>query len=52
VRVGTNVEYAAPLEFGTTRMAPRPFMRPAIVMSQDKVSDEVIAVLRVGNGGQ
>jgi len=28
-RVGTNVEYALYLEFGTRRMAPRPFLRPA-----------------------
>ncbi|BDP42923.1 hypothetical protein DAETH_28920 [Deinococcus aetherius] len=28
-RVGTNVEYAFWLEFGTRRIAPRPFMRPA-----------------------
>lgn len=28
-RVGTNVEYAIVLEFGSRRMAPRPFMRPA-----------------------
>lgn len=29
-RVGTNVEYAPYLEFGTRRMAARPFMRPAL----------------------
>lgn len=28
-RVGTNLEYALYLEFGTRRIAPRPFMRPA-----------------------
>lgn len=28
-RVGTNVEYAPLLEFGTRQMAARPFMRPA-----------------------
>lgn len=27
--VGTNVEYAMHLEFGTTRMEPRPFFGPA-----------------------
>lgn len=29
-RVGTNVEYAPYLEFGTSRMAARPFLRPAV----------------------
>ncbi len=29
-KVGTNVQYAPFLEFGTRRMAPRPFMRPAL----------------------
>jgi HK97 gp10 family phage protein len=29
VLVGTEVEYAPFLEYGTRRMAPRPFMRPA-----------------------
>jgi phage gpG-like protein len=28
--VGTNVEYASGLEFGTFRIAARPFMRPAL----------------------
>lgn len=28
-RVGTNVQYAPLLEFGTRTTAPRPFMRPA-----------------------
>lgn len=28
-RVGTNVEYAPYLEYGTRRMAARPFLRPA-----------------------
>lgn len=29
-RVGTNVPYARPLEFGTRKMAARPFLRPAL----------------------
>lgn len=28
--VGTNVNYAAHVEFGTTRQAPKPFLRPAL----------------------
>lgn len=37
--IGTNVEYALPLEFGTTRMAARPFMGPAL----DKHEEEIYA---------
>jgi phage gpG-like protein len=29
-RVGTNVVYAPLLEFGSRKVAPRPFMRPAL----------------------
>ena len=29
VRVGTNVEYGAALEYGTRNMEPRPYLRPA-----------------------
>lgn len=29
-RVGTNVKYALYLEFGTRKLAPRPFVRPAV----------------------
>lgn len=33
-RVGTNVVYGKHLEFGTRRMKPRPFMRPALLKTQ------------------
>lgn len=33
-RVGTNVEYAAHLEFGTSKMAPRPFLRSTLYQEQ------------------
>lgn len=28
--VGPSAEYGAPLEFGTVRIAPRPFLKPAV----------------------
>ena len=33
--ISANVEYAESLEFGTTRMAERPFMRPTLLKTQD-----------------
>jgi HK97 gp10 family phage protein len=30
VRIGTNVHYAPYVEFGTIRMRPQPFLRPAL----------------------
>lgn len=30
VEVSSNAPYAAPLEFGTSKMAERPYMRPAV----------------------
>lgn len=37
VRVGTNLEYGPYLEFGTSRMAPRPWLRPAVAASRPRV---------------
>ena len=36
-RVGTNVEYALPLEFGTVKMGPRPYLRPAFEKNISKI---------------
>lgn len=33
-RIGTDVTYAIYLEFGTRRMTPRPFLRPALQAAQ------------------
>ena len=49
-RVGTNVEYASALEYGTQDdggfIAPRPFMRPAVAMVRDAWTHELVGVLR------
>lgn len=37
-RVGTNVDYALHLEFGTRTMAPRPFLRPAADKERERGS--------------
>jgi HK97 gp10 family phage protein len=36
-RVGTNVEYALALELGTSRMAARPFLRPALARERARI---------------
>lgn len=37
-RVGTNKEYAVPLEFGTSRMAARPFLRPCFEKNRKPIA--------------
>lgn len=41
VEVSSNAEYSAPLEFGTSRMAARPFMAPA----RDAKRREVVSLV-------
>jgi HK97 gp10 family phage protein len=36
-RVGTNVQYALALELGTSRMAARPFLRPALARERARI---------------
>lgn len=49
-RVVADAAYAAYLEYGTQRMAPRPFLRPALARQrqaiQEAVNDEVRRVLK------
>lgn len=44
--VGTSVEYAPWLEFGTTRMQARPFMVPAIERNREWIRNKLAAVVK------
>lgn len=46
--VGTNVEYAQYIENGTSRMAARPFIRPAIADNTDKFKRIIQQELKKG----
>lgn len=41
VEVSSNAPYAAALEFGTSKMAERPYMRPAVAAKRDEVTELV-----------
>lgn len=45
-QVGTNVEYAAYQEFGTSKMAPQPYLMPALRESRPLVKDIVARRLK------
>lgn len=40
--IGSGVEYAAYVEFGTRKMSPRPYMRPAIELSKGSSTQNVL----------
>lgn len=44
--VGTNVEYAAHVEFGTSKMAAQPYLEPAAETARAKYPDIVKAGVR------
>lgn len=39
--VGTNVEYAPYLEYGTIHIAARPFLYPALKSNEEKIINEI-----------
>ena len=39
--MGTNVNYGRFLEFGTVKMAPRPWLRPSLDMNRDTIVKEI-----------
>lgn len=49
IKVGTNVEYALPLEYGTGKIKPRPFMRPALEAARGEMNETITAELRHGS---
>ena len=48
-RVGVAMLYGRYLEFGTSRMQPRPFMRPSLLAIRARFGDVVRATLRTGS---
>ena len=50
VFVGTDVEYAEYVEFGTMRQRPQPYMRPAIMIAQMKVPEVMSSELHTSWG--
>lgn len=51
VEVSSNAPYSAALEFGTSRMAERPFMRPAVAKKRGRVAQLVEAAVDKLTGG-
>lgn len=45
VTIGTDVEYAPYLEFGTSRMSPRPYLRPAIEETLPSIGESLARAL-------
>ena len=43
--VGTNLVYAAPVEFGTSKRTAKPYLRPAVDQNHQTVRAEMQAVL-------
>ncbi len=46
VTIGTNKEYAPPHEFGSSRLPPRPFLRPALDDNRGNILNQIVKVLR------
>jgi len=44
--IGTNVEYANALEFGTSETMPHPFMRPALEMRKSEIESELAKAVK------
>lgn len=47
VHVTSHMPYSAALEYGTSKMAARPFMRPATEKNRKKVGQKVTSAVRI-----
>ncbi len=47
VQIGTNLVYAPPQEYGTSKMAAQPYMRPAIDSKEQSCYDTIGRALKV-----
>lgn len=45
-RIGTDVEYGKHLEFGTSRMAPRPWLKPALDANEDFIKESLLRLVK------
>lgn len=48
VHVTSHAPYSAALEYGTSKMAERPFMRPAVEKNRKKLAEEVGQAVKIG----
>ncbi len=49
MELGATADYALYVEFGTSRMAAQPFLRPALDANQDKFVDALVTGALNGN---
>lgn len=49
--VGAHTDYAAYLEYGTKKMAARPFMRPALANKRAEIKETISRAIRAEIGG-
>lgn len=47
VKVSAYSGHAVPLEYGTSKMAARPFMRPAVARNRDEVSRRISQAVQI-----
>jgi len=50
VKVGTNVDYAPHIEYGTSKQSAKPFLRPAFEENKQKILKEIAKAMRKGCG--